>query len=479
MKIPNKLRSIRAILIFWYSAVQLLGFVLFGTAVYTYLDYRGHQALEEGVISEVDWFADLLAVGLRPEEAVGALVDISPEVRRRIEEHLAREAENYTIMLKTADGRLLYSTGDHTATDVMRTPSVRGRTVLASFERGPGPDDDLIVASVSHETFELHVSIPEERVRDVLRHTLRLMVLVAPFGLLLTIGGGWILSGIGLRPIGEIIDFANRITLRNLKERIPERDVDDELGRLIRTLNHTSDRMEASVEQVRQFSSDVAHELKTPLTILRGEAELALARDPTAEEAQHLASTFLEETIRLSRIVDDMLTLAQADAGRAHLEWKPVRIQELLEDLHDDGTILAEEKKLKVELLENPPATVLGDAARLRRLFRSLLSNAVKYTEAGGVIDIRSWLEGNRVRITVRDTGIGIPEASLRKIFDRFYRVDEARSRDSGGSGLGLSLARWIAESHGGTITVKSTMGAGSTFTVTLPLASDPGVPFS
>ncbi len=463
------------ILTLWHSAVLLLGFVLFGTAVYTYLDYRGHQALEEGVTSEVDWFANLLAVGLRPEEAVGALLDVSPEIRQRIEEHLEREAENYTVMLKTADGRLLYSTGDHTATDVMRTPSVRGRTVLASFERGPGPDDDLIVASVSHETFELHVAIPEERVQDVLRHTLRLMVLLAPFCLLLSIGGGWILSGIGLRPIGDIIDFANRITLHNLKERIPERDVDDELGRLIRTLNHTSDRMEASVEQVKQFSSDVAHELRTPLTILRGEAELALAGEPMAEEAQRLASTFLEETIRLSRIVDDMLTLAQADAGRAHLERKPVRIQELLEDLHDDGTILAEEKKLHVKLLENAPATVLGDAARLRRLFRSLLSNAVRYTDAGGAIDIRSWLERDRVHISVRDTGIGIPEASLRKIFDRFYRVDEARSRDSGGSGLGLSLARWIAESHGGTISVASEVGAGSTFTVTLPLAGDPG----
>jgi heavy metal sensor kinase len=473
VKIPNRLRSIRSILTLWYSAVLLLGFALFGGAVYTYLDYRGHEALEEGVTSEVDWIANLMSVGLQPGEALDSLMELPPETRRRIENHLALQAENYAIMLKTPDGRLLYSAGDRTATDVMQAPSVSGRTVLASIQRGP--DDDLTVASVSHETFELHVAVPEERIRDVLRHTIALMVLMAPVCLLLSVGGGWFLSGVGLRPVGAIIDIANRRTLHNLNERIPERDVDDELGRLIKTLNHTADRMEASVEQVKRFSSDVAHELKTPLTILRGEAELALGGATTPEEAQRLATTFLEESVRLSRIVEDLLTLAQADAGRAHLERKPVRIEELVEDLYDDAVILAAEKKLKIELSENSPATVLGDAARLRRLLRSLISNAVRYTDPGGTIRIHSRPDGVYARISVRDTGIGIPAGSLEKIFDRFYRVDEARSRDRGGSGLGLSLSKWIAESHGGAIAVASEVGMGTTFTVTLPLEGESG----
>jgi heavy metal sensor kinase len=306
----------------------------------------------------------------------------------------------------------------------------------------------------------------------VLANTRAIMWILAPLVLLVGAMGGWSLSRSALRPIDEVIAIAERRTAQNMGERMPERDVDDELGRLIRTLNRTADRVTASFEQIKNFSWNVAHELKTPLTILRGEAELALAGPQTPEDAQRLSTTYLEETVRLSGIVDDLLTLAQADAGQAHVDRQPVRVEDLIEDLRDDAAILASEKKLAVELPENASATVLGDAARLRRLFRSLLANAVRYTDSGGTIRIRSRREGGNVRISIEDTGIGIPAESLPLIFDRFYRADPARSRDRGGSGLGLSLARWIAESHGGTITAESTVGRGSTFTVTLPLAA-------
>jgi len=280
------------------------------------------------------------------------------------------------------------------------------------------------------------------------------------------------LSGTALRPIGRIIEIANRVTVDNVKERIPERDVDDELGRLIQTLNRVADRLDFSIDRMKQFSWNVAHELQTPLTILRGEAELSLGRPQTAEESQELAATFLEETVRLSGIVDDLMTLAQADAGRVTLDFQPVRLDEMVEDLREDATILAGGKDLQVELVQNDPATVLVEAARLRRLFRSLISNAVRYTDAGGTIRLRSARDAGVVRVSVQDTGIGIPPESLGQIFDRFYRADPARSRDRGGSGLGLSLARWIAQAHGGSIDVQSQVGRGSTFTVSLPLAA-------
>jgi heavy metal sensor kinase len=283
--------------------------------------------------------------------------------------------------------------------------------------------------------------------------------------------GGWSLARSALSPIDQVIAIAERRTARNLYERMPEREVDDELGRLIRTLNRTADRMTGAFEQIKQFSWNVAHELKTPLTILRGEAELALAASSSSEESQRLSATYLEETVRLSGVVDDLLTLAQTDAGRVQIERKPVRLDDLVEDLRDDASILAQEKGLKVELLENASTTVLGDAARLRRLFRSLIANAVKYTDSGGAIDIRSRRDGGAVKVSIRDTGIGIPKESLPHVFDWFYRADPARSRDRGGSGLGLPLARWIAEAHGGRIEVESADGHGSTFTVTLPLA--------
>jgi signal transduction histidine kinase len=154
------------------------------------------------------------------------------------------------------------------------------------------------------------------------------------------------------------------------------------------------------------------------------------------------------------------------------IERKPVKIEDLVRDLRDDAGILAQEKGLEVTVEENAPATVVGDVARLRRLFRSLLANAVRYTDSGGTIGIRSRCDQRSVQVSIQDTGIGIPAESLPHIFDRFYRADPARTRDSGGTGLGLSLARWIAEAHGGTIAVESTVGRGSTFTVTLPLAS-------
>jgi signal transduction histidine kinase len=209
------------------------------------------------------------------------------------------------------------------------------------------------------------------------------------------------------------------------------------------------------------------------LTILKGESELALARPLTAEETERLVTTYLEETVRMSRIVDDLLTLAKADAGQVRIQKEPVELSRLLQDIYEDAVILSSDKPLNVELRHNDQAVVLGDDARLRQLFRVLLSNAVQYTDPGGSVFISSRREGKEVHVDIEDTGIGIPQGALDKIFQRFYRVDEARTRVKGGSGLGLSIAQWIAGAHNGSITVRSTLGKGSCFTVTLPVAGD------
>jgi heavy metal sensor kinase len=394
-------------------------------------------------------------------------------MRARIEDHLQEVSDQYTVLVRHPDGRLLYSSGDRSATDMLGSPTVSGRTVLATIEPGMG-EDDFRVASLSHERFELHVAVPRDNIDRVLRNTLTIMFLLAPVALIVSLGGGWALAGVAFRPIGRIIDVSNRRNAQNLYERIPERDVDDELGRLIRTLNDTADRMTKVFEQMKQFSADAAHELKTPLTILRGEAELALAGEITPDEAHRVASTFLEETVRMSAFIDDMLTLAQAEAGTLRLARDPVGIDALIEELYEDASILATDKELTIEVLQNDPVTVQGDALRLRRLLRSLLANAVRYTDRGGTISIRSRRAGDRVRIALQDSGIGIPTDSQERIFDRFYRVDGARAREHGGVGLGLPLARAIAEVHGGTIEVESVAGMGSTFTVLLPIGEAP-----
>jgi signal transduction histidine kinase len=230
-------------------------------------------------------------------------------------------------------------------------------------------------------------------------------------------------------------------------------------------------RLESSFSQIREFSLSVAHELRTPLTILKGESELALTRAQTREETERLVTTYLEETVRMSRIVDDLLTLAKADAGQIKIQKEPVELSRLLQDIYEDAVILSSDKPLAVELRHNDQATILGDEARLRQLFRVLLSNAVQYTDAGGSVFISSRRQGKEVHVDIEDTGIGIPPGALDKIFQRFYRVDEARTRVKGGSGLGLSIAQWIATAHNGSVSVRSTLGKGSCFTVTLPTA--------
>jgi signal transduction histidine kinase len=220
---------------------------------------------------------------------------------------------------------------------------------------------------------------------------------------------------------------------------------------------------------MKEFLLNVAHELKTPLTILKGESELALGKPLTSEEAQQLTTTYLEETIRMARIVDDLLTLARADAGQVQLRQEPVQLDALLQELYEDAVILSAGKPLTVTLAHNEPAVVTGDPEKLRQMFRALVSNAVRYTDAGGSLTIRSSTTPTTVSVDFEDTGVGIPPESLGRIFDRFYRVDAARARATGGSGLGLSIARWIAEAHHGTIGVRSTPGKGSCFTVTIP----------
>ena len=470
MKIPARFRTLRATLAFWYSGILLLSFLVLCVTIYAYLRYEGRRAIQRGLQAQATWISDRLTTLLQPGSAAEPLSHLPEEIRADLQKHLDQEADHYAVLVRSKEGREFYAAGDRAILDVTKAPVLSGRIILASIDRGPGGMYQM--ASLSRETIEIHVAVREEGVRRVLHNVRAIMLLMAPFMVLIAAAGGWSLARSALRPIDQVIAIAERRTARNLDERMPERDVDDELGRLIRTLNRTADRMTAAFEQMKQFSWNVAHELKTPLTILRGEAELALAVSGGSEESQRLSTTYLEETVRLSGVVDDLMTLAQADAGRVQVERKPVRLDDLVEDLRDDAGILAQEKGLRVELLENASATVLGDAARLRRLFRSLIANAVKYSDSGGAIGIRSRREGDAVKVSIRDSGIGIPAESLPHVFDRFYRADPARSRDSGGSGLGLSLARWIAEAHGGTIEVESAVGRGSTFTVTLPLAS-------
>ncbi len=229
-------------------------------------------------------------------------------------------------------------------------------------------------------------------------------------------------------------------------------------------------RLHESFARVRQFSADASHELRTPLTVVRGEIELALRTKKSPDEYRRVMESTLEEVLRLTSIIDNLLTLAKADQEKVHAELTEVELHHLVDELYEDSTILAGSKNITLTLRSNTPITMVGDKGRLRQLFLNLVDNAVKYTPSGGSVTLALERQGNEAVFEVSDTGIGIPQTELGKIFDRFYRVDKARSRELGGTGLGLSIAKWIVELHRGSITVTSELQKGSTFTVHLPV---------
>lgn len=309
---------------------------------------------------------------------------------------------------------------------------------------------------------------------DSVEHTLNRLLLVLlvsmPVALAVSLVGGWFMAGRALRPVDAITLAAQRIAEGDLTQRLTAPASADEIGRLTNTFNDMIDRLETSFRQIRQFSSDVSHEMRTPLTVMRGETELALRRPRENEDYKAVMESNLEEIDRMTRIVDELLFLSRADMGEVKMEHLTVPLDWLIEDVQRQASLLGQEQNIQVALISNVPAVVSGDELRLRELFLNLVDNAIKYSRFGGTVEMALTIEQGQARLSVTDHGIGIAEEDWPQIFDRFYRTDNARAHTKKGTGLGLAICSWIAESHHGSIEVQSQVGEGSTFTVWLPL---------
>jgi len=295
-----------------------------------------------------------------------------------------------------------------------------------------------------------------------------LLLLLSGGGLILAIGVGAALAKAALSPIDRITKTARQIRAEGLNRRLNLSGPEDEVTRLANAFDEMLDRLETAFQRERQFTADVSHELRTPLTVIKGTAEVALRGKDPQEYAEAL-TTADGEVDRMSNIINALLTLARADAGQQQFETDTVNMKELVEDACATFTPLAAKKGISLDAEAEESVEVYGDRERLRQLLHNLVANAVNYTPSGGAVTISLGKDGDWAKITVIDTGAGIPEDDLPHIFDRFYRVDSARSRGEGGAGLGLSIVKWIAEAHGGKIDVESEVGKGSTFTVWLP----------
>jgi heavy metal sensor kinase len=263
---------------------------------------------------------------------------------------------------------------------------------------------------------------------------------------------------------------AQRIAGGDLTQRLTVPQSADEIGRLAGTFNNMIARLETSFRQIRQFTSDASHELRTPLTVMKGETELALRRPRPLDDYQSVLESNLEEIDRMTNIVDELLFLSRADMGEVKMASLPVKLEVLVEDIHRQATLLGQDRAIEVVLGTVTPAVVLGDELRLRELLLNLVENAIKYSHPGGKVEVSLLTEGHHARLSVTDQGIGISDEDQKRIFDRFFRTDEARAHTKKGTGLGLAICAWIAESHKGKIAVVSAPGQGSTFTVILPL---------
>jgi heavy metal sensor kinase len=315
---------------------------------------------------------------------------------------------------------------------------------------------------------------PMEPIEAVLGRMLVALMVVLPLMVVLAVAGGNYLVNRALGPVVEAARGAERITSKNLNERLPLPKTSDELEQLSVALNRMIERLGESFEQNRRFLADASHELRTPLTALRGELESVLEETEQAQARDRIGSA-LEEVDRLAKIVEALLAISRLDAGEGQQEWKAFDLARLATGTADQMALLAEDKGVSLECRVEENVVVEGDAARIKQVVVNLLDNAIKYTPAGGAITLRVREQEGKAVLEVADTGMGIPGEAQAHVFERFYRVDKARSREVGGAGLGLAIVRSICGAHGAKVEVRSAESEGSTFTVELPLAGRAG----
>jgi heavy metal sensor kinase len=307
---------------------------------------------------------------------------------------------------------------------------------------------------------------------------LGLLSLVLPIALIAAGFAGYRFAIKVLDPLDRMASLTERITARRLNERIPVKNADDELGHMALVLNGLLERLQESFEKLQRFTSDVSHELRTPLAAIRGVGEVGLQEEHDAEKYRDIIGSMLEEAAKLTAMTDTLLTIAHADSGAIQLRQTTFALMDLVQEGVAVVGVLAEDKQQTLSVTGDQRALVCADRAFLRMALVNLLDNAVKYSPSGSSIQVSLDLAGTNpgpaqfVELAIQDEGPGIPEGARQRVFDRFYRLDEARSRDSGGFGLGLPIAKWAVEAHGGNISVKTASPGGAIFYVRLPIAT-------
>ncbi|MEP7187602.1 MAG: ATP-binding protein [Roseiflexaceae bacterium] len=460
----KRFSTLRARFALWVAGLLLVALLAFGALVYASLS----SSLKAGIDDSLQLSAAQASAAVNIEDGEIAIADGLPETSALS----GLRERGFTIRVLSSAGQLLQAVGpDHdlpvSITDidlaVQRQPTFATVTAPASgatirVYTTPIVENDQIIGVVQ-------VARTLEDVQDTLQRLLVALLISIPVLVCGAAIGGYVLAARALTPIDTITRTARRISAQDLHARLNLPPTDDEVGRLAATFDTMLDRLDTSFQRERQFTADASHELRTPLAAMQTILGVIREQRRTPEDYEHALDDLAEETNRLRALADDLLRLARGETYQTVVR-ETVDLTMLLQDVTDSLAPLAEAKGLSISYDTSRQLLVCGDSDGLIRLFVNLLDNAIKYTECGG-ITVRTLIGSDSTDVIIADTGIGIATDQLPRIFDRFYRVET--SRTTHGAGLGLAIAQDIAHAHGGTITLHSAIGTGTTFTVRLP----------
>ncbi len=466
-RLLGRLRSvawmIRVRLTLWYVALLAVILVAFSAFLYISLSRSLYQEIDDSLETEV-------------QQIDKALDDNQPS----FDEAIDRVPADMLAALYDPRSKTVLATRPRAG--LLPDPSglagaAAGHRSLQTIALPDGRAARLLTVPIVHDkrvVVLLQIARSEREVEVALRQLLFLMALAGPLTLGLAVVGGLFLASRALGPIDRITNAAERIGADDLSQRLNFQGPSDEVGRLAATFDRMLARLEQAFQRQRQFTADASHELRTPLAMLTSQADVALERNRTPAQYREVLASMREDAARMSELLSQMLLLARADAGEAPLNLEVLALDDLAADVVAAMQALAENHAVGLHLAPLPPhgpITVEGDQTRLTQLLVNLIDNGLKYTPSGGTVTVALRLEASSAVLAVTDTGIGIAPEHLPGIFERFYRVEQARSRAAGGTGLGLAISRWIVRAHGGDIRVASEPGMGTTISVGLPLA--------
>jgi heavy metal sensor kinase len=443
--------SVRVRLTLWHAGVLTLIVCIFSVGILLFVEARLYAGLDAQLSREI------ATIGKIYQEEPDELKDLAAQW-------------GITLFQVSEGGSIRYQTEAWERERLSEALPIGGAPSPLSWTAPTGRQ--YRVQSVSESSYRVAAALEETFLRDTLRALTVILAMGIPFAVGLAIAGGYFLAGRVLFPVGAMAEKAQEITAESLAKRLPVNNARDEFGRLATVFNDTLSRLEDAFERLRRFTADASHELRTPLTAMRSVGEVALQNTLDGRAYRDVIGSMLEEVDRLTRLVESLLTLTRADSGKVQLAREKLDLGALAGDVVDQLRVLADEKQQNLTIRAPNPVHAIADAALVRHALSNVIHNAIKYTPNGGAIAVEvNAMSSGQTTIEVRDTGPGIPAAHRDRIFDRFYRVDRSRSREEGGVGLGLAIARWAIEANGGQIELTSDGVDGSSFQILLPAA--------